>query len=75
MTADWHNEGTSEAYESRYKSMDSEEDTRNPTTNKKIHGTPVQFRRSNPYHSQPGPSDNRESQPTKARSFSEQLYV
>jgi hypothetical protein len=51
--------------------MESEEDTRNPTTSKKIHGTPVHFRRSNPYLSAHDPPRVNSA----ARSLSEQLYL
>lgn len=48
-------EESSEAFPSHYKPAESEQDTRNPTTSKKVQGTPMQFRRSNPYLSAPNP--------------------
>jgi hypothetical protein len=57
--------------DSRYKSMQSEEDTRNPTTSKKVHGTPIQFRRSQPY---PYPNARPSRLATHSLSIEEELY-
>lgn len=75
MAAHWHYQESSSGFESNYKSIESEEDTRNPTTNKKIHGTPVQFRRSNPYMSAHEPDTHPQYSNTRSHSISEQLYL